>query len=197
MPSTPVRMVAAILVTCIVAASALTGTYAVTRERIIEQQEAAERDALEVVIPEADVFESAEELLDTSREAAGEVPVDGVYRALAADGSPAGWGVRVAPRGYSGPIHMIVGLDRDGLVTGVSIITMTETPGLGTKVATEPGWIDQFVGWEGKDIDSSAKEFDVIAGATRSCVAVRDGVMATGHVYAEVLTEMSRGGEMP
>jgi hypothetical protein len=41
---------------------------------------------------------------------------------------------------------------------------MNETPGLGTKIATEDGWIDQFVGWDGSDITASARDFDAIAG---------------------------------
>ncbi len=196
-PSTPVRMVVTVLLTCMVSASALTATYAMTRDRIIEQEKAAERVAMEVVLPDAETFELDEGLLEASREAAGEVSLDSVYRAEGPDGVPAGWGVRVGPRGYSGPIEMVVGLDREGIVTGVSIIAMTETPGLGTKIATEPGWIDQFTGWEGADIDSAAKDFDSIAGATRSSVAVRDGVMAAGRVYAEVLAVSSGQGETP
>jgi Na+-translocating ferredoxin:NAD+ oxidoreductase subunit G len=188
-------MVSTVLVTCVVAASALTGTYMLTRERIIEQERAAERQALQTVLPGASEFAQAEELLDDAIEAAGDVTVVTVYRADDASGEATGWGVRVAPRGYAGPIQMIVGLDRDGLVTGVSIITMAETPGLGTKIVTEPGWMDQFTGWDGSDIEAAADDFDNIAGATRSAVAIRNGVTAAGLVYSEVLSQESGEGE--
>lgn len=180
-------MIATVLVTCIVAASALTGTYMLTRERIAEQEAAAERRALQQVLPDAETFELVEELLDDAIEAAGEVEVSGIYRAATASGAPAGWGVRAAPRGYAGPVQLIVGLDRDGLVSGVSIITHNETPGLGTKILTEPGWMDQFTGWDGADLETDLRGFDSIAGATKSAVAIRDGVTAAGAVYAAVL----------
>jgi electron transport complex protein RnfG len=187
-------MIAAVLVTCIVAAAALTVTYELTRERIIEQERAAERAALEAVLPGIDTSEPVDDLVAPARGAAGDVPVQAVYRAYDAAGEPIGWGVRVAPRGYSGPVTMIVGLDRDGSVLGVSIITMSETPGLGTKIVTQEGWIEQFAGWQGDDIDASARAFDAIAGATRSSNAVRDGVLAAGHVYAEVLSGLGEEG---
>lgn len=183
-------MILAVLVTCVVAASALTTTYGMTRELIIEQELAAERAALAEVLPDADQFRLEEELREPADEAT-DVSVQGVYVALDAAGAPAGWGIRVAPRGYAGPVQMVVGLDRDGLVLGVSVVTHNETPGLGTKILTEPGWMDQFTGWDGADIESYAQEFDNIAGATKSAVAVRDGVMAAGAVYAEVLADAS------
>lgn len=184
-------MVSTVLVTCVVAASALTVTYSVTRERIIEQERAAERAALKAVLADAEEFVLEEDLVEAAAEAAGDVTVQGVYRAVDTSGGDVGWGVRVASRGYAGPVQMVVGLDRDGLVQGVSIVTHNETPGLGTKILTEPGWMDQFTGWDGTDIDSSARGFDSIAGATKSSVAVRNGVTAAGAVFAAVLADDS------
>jgi Na+-translocating ferredoxin:NAD+ oxidoreductase RnfG subunit len=68
---------------------------------------------------------------------------------------------------------------------------MNETPGLGTKIVTEPGWLEQFEGWESSDLKASSSEFDAIAGATRSSVAVRNGVTAACQVYTEVLSDES------
>lgn len=184
-------MVGAVLATCIIAATSLTLTYELTRERIIEQERAAERAALQAVLPDAEEFEVDEDLLEPAQEAAGDVPVQGVYRAYDSSGALAGWGVRVAPRGYAGPVTMVVGLDRDGTVLGVSIVTMNETPGLGTKIVTEPGWLEQFEGWESSDLKASSSQFDAIAGATRSSVAVRSGVTAACQVYTEVLSAES------
>jgi Na+-translocating ferredoxin:NAD+ oxidoreductase subunit G len=189
--STPLNMIGVVLATCLVAATVLTVTYELTRERILEQERAAERSALTAVLSGAAEFEAAEELFVPAGGAAGDVTLEGVYRALDTNGAISGWGVRVAPRGYSGPVSMVVGLDRDGTVLGVSIITMNETPGLGTKIVTQEGWIEQFEGWEGPNIDASAGQFDAIAGATRSSVAVRNGVVAAGRVYAEVLSAES------
>ncbi len=190
-------MVGTVFVTCLVAASALAATYMLTRDRIAEQEAAAERLALQSVLSGADAFTLAEELLPAAAEAAGDVPVTAVYRATTATGEGAGWGVRLSPRGYAGPVQVVVGLDRDGLVSGVSIITHNETPGLGTKILTEPGWMDQFTGWDGADIAASARGFDNIAGATKSAVAIRNGVTAAGAVYAEVLAGQTEGVQAP
>lgn len=185
--STPFNMVGAVLLTCIVAATSLALTYEVTRDRIAAQERAAEERALRAVLPDAQAFEVADDVLEQSVDAAQESPVTAVYRALGPDGTVVAWGVRVAPRGYAGPIQLVVGLDRDGEVLGVSIISMTETPGLGTKIATVDGWLDQFIGWSGADINASAREFDAIAGATKSSVAVREGVVAAGRVWSAAL----------
>lgn len=188
--STPLNMVTAVLVTCAVAAASLTLTYELTRDRIIAQERAAEERALRTVIAGAEEFEAVPDALDAAVEAGDPIAIAAIYRAHGADGEAMGWGVRAVPRGYSGPIQLIVGLDRAGIVLGVSIITMTETPGLGTKIVTEEGWIDQFEGWDGTDIATDAREFDAIVGATRSSVAVREGVMAAGRVYADVLQSL-------
>lgn len=186
-------MVGAVLATCIIAATALTLTYEVTRERILEQERAAERAALQTVLPDATEFDPVEELMGPAAEAAEGVSVEGLYRSTAPDGELLGWGVRVAPQGYAGPVSMVVGLDRDGTVLGASIITMRETPGLGTKIRTEPGFLEQFEGWDGTDIEAAAREFDAIVGATVSSVAVREGVVAAGRIYDDLLA--TEGGE--
>ena len=48
--------------------------------------------------------------------------------------------------GYStGGLHVLVGVDKGGAVSGVSIMTIGETPGLGTKVQ-DSGFLGQFKG---------------------------------------------------
>lgn len=189
--STPLNMIASVLVTCIVAAAALAFTYQITYQRIIDQEQAAERAALQAVAPDATEFERADELLEPASEAAGKVPVDAIFRAFDGSGEQIGWNIKVAPRGYAGPVTMVVGLDRFGTVLGVSIVTMNETPGLGTKITTTPGWIGQFEGWDSTALDASIRSFDAIAGATRSSSAVRNGVVAACEVYNEVFASLS------
>ncbi|AWF79947.1 electron transport complex subunit RsxG [Microbulbifer sp. A4B17] len=53
----------------------------------------------------------------------------------------------VAPDGYSGPIKMLVGVNRDGTIAGVRVTSHTETPGLGDKVELKKSdWVLQFDG---------------------------------------------------
>ena len=57
------------------------------------------------------------------------------------------------PRRLNGAVTMMVGVDNDGKVTGISIISHTETAGLGATAAadTDAGraFRDQFIGMSG------------------------------------------------
>jgi len=79
-----------------------------------------------------------------------------------------------APDGYSGAINMIMGIDRDGNILGVRVLSHKETPGLGDKIeVAKSDWILKFVG---RSLDNLAPakwavkkdggEFDQFAGAT-------------------------------
>ncbi|TLM79510.1 MAG: FMN-binding protein [Actinobacteria bacterium] len=187
------RLILSVVVTCAVAAAGLSVTYGATKDLIAEQERLAVEKALAEVMGDAAVgatFEQADQaLLDRAVAAAGETPVYAVYAAKSASGETVGWGLKVGPRGYGGPITMVVGLDSSGLVTGVTVVLHNETPGLGTKAIGEPEYLAKFVGVDGKDIEKSAKKVDTITGATKSSRGVRKGVIAAGHVYADVLSK--------
>ena len=52
-----------------------------------------------------------------------------------------------APRGYSGPIHLLVGIRSDGQLLGVRVTQHRETPGLGDRIETRQSpWILGFAG---------------------------------------------------
>jgi electron transport complex protein RnfG len=188
------KLIAAVLIACVASALGLGATYGVTRDRIAEQERIAEQRSLREAFEGADEFERIEDeaVLDAADEAGDDV-VEAVYRALDEGGEHVGWGLRVAPRGYGGPIRMVVGLTRNGEVTGVSIISLNETPGLGTQVS-EPGFLAQFGGWDAGTIEEEAKGMDAVSGATKSSNAVRKGLLAAGHVYQQVLGDRE-GGE--
>lgn len=192
-PSGPVRLIASVVVTCAVAAAGLSVTYAATKDRIAEQERIAVERALAHVLGDAadgaQFTEVDEETLAAAREAAGETPVEAVFRAASSAGELAGWGVRVSPRGYGGPMSMVVGLDRDGKVVGVTVVTHRETPGLGDKVIASAEYLGRFVGLESAQIEAGAKGVDTVIGATKSSRGVRRGVVAAGHVWADVLSE--------
>ena len=53
----------------------------------------------------------------------------------------------IAPDGYSGAINMIMGVDRDGNILGVRVLSHKETPGLGDKIeVAKSDWILSFAG---------------------------------------------------
>jgi len=50
------------------------------------------------------------------------------------NGEAAGYAVKVTASGSQGSIEMMVGVDAEGAVTGVSVVNHSETSGIGTKV---------------------------------------------------------------
>lgn len=81
---------------------------------------------------------------------------------------------KVSGSGYAGPIDCMMGIDRNGHITGVRVIKHKETPGLGDKIEAAKGhWIYEF---EGKSLGDPPPEkwgvkkdggvFDQFAGAT-------------------------------
>ena len=79
------------------------------------------------------------------------------------------YAVKAVPVGYAGDIEMMVGINSQGLVTGVEIINMSETAGLGANAKGNTEWLAQFLG-NGKD------KLDSITGATITSKAIQKGV---------------------
>lgn len=80
----------------------------------------------------------------------------------------------IAPSGYSGPIHMLVGIYENGQVAGVRVVKHRETPGLGDAVSiTHSNWI---LGFNNKSLSNPTErdwkvkrdggQFDQFTGAT-------------------------------
>jgi len=68
-----------------------------------------------------------------------------IYRVFD-DGEPVAALIAMTARdGFSGSIRILVGIDVDGVVTGVRILQHRETPGLGDKIESKrSNWIHQF-----------------------------------------------------
>ncbi|MEW6446417.1 MAG: electron transport complex subunit RsxG [Pseudomonadota bacterium] len=110
----------------------------------------------------------------------------------------------VAPNGYSGAIHLLVGMDRDGRIGGVRVVSHKETPGLGDPIEEEKSdWIRVFGGRslhdpEGKGwgVKKDGGAFDQFTGATitpRAVVrAVRDALHYFERHRAQLLEEAGR-----
>ena len=195
MTESPIRLVLAVVITCAVASGSLAGTYLLTRDRILQQDQQAEARSLAAAYQGADDFEPVtdEETLKRAQDAAGEPQVQALFKVVG--GQDAGWALKMAPRGYGGRIQMVVAMDRSGKVLGVSILSMNETPGLGTQVK-EPDFLAQFEGWSAGTIEADAKNLDAIAGATKSSRGVTKGIVGAAHVFEDVLQgEEVAGGE--
>ena len=89
-----------------------------------------------------------------------------------------GYVVEVTPSGFGGNLDVMVGVDNDGVCTGVSIISHAETSGLGAN-ATKESFRDQFVGKSGTvAVTKDGGEINALTGATITSRAVSNGVTA-------------------
>ena len=108
-------------------------------------------------------------------------------------GEDVGWVVQTTATGSQGPITMMVGVGLDGGVTGVSIVSHSETPNIGTKVVADQSVLDRFIGMShaGGEItvNSGSNRFDGISGATVSSRGVTAGVNAALDAVAGLLVK--------
>ncbi len=174
------RLTITLLTICAVVALALAGVNAITKDRIAAVKAEKTAKAISAVLPGV---QKVKEIPFT--DATGMVTK--VYQSdmsLSNDSNTAfGYVVEVAPSGFGGAITMMVGVGLDGKVLGISIISHTETPGLGAVAAqnTDKGnaFRDQFIGLGGGiTIGGGDNQIDALSGATISSQAIVDGVNA-------------------
>ena len=164
-PNEMVRLTVTLLVICVVCSLCLGLVNAVTAGPIAEAERAKTEAAMAEVLP-ADSYEEIPYLTD------GTI-VTKVYQA-----GDQGYVVQVSPSGFGGVIDMMVGVDLNGTCTGVSIISMSETAGLGANASKEE-FRAQFVGQTGSvAVTKDGGTIDAITGATITSRAVSDGVTA-------------------
>ena len=164
-------------VICLMATLVLAVTYEVTKPQIDVSMKNEEKEALELILPEADSF--------------NEKTKDGIdyYEALKGK-ELIGYCVKTVGNGYSGFIRIIVGIDLNGVITGVEVIEHSETPGLGAKIEEikpgekSPWFLKQFVGKPASEIEVN-KNIDAITGATVSSKAVTEAVNKAVSEFSE------------
>ena len=162
------RLALTLLAITAVVAAALAGVNSITAPAIAELNAQKTQEAIELVLPGG-----GEEKSDFPATAL-------VSKVYAGD---AGYAVEVTPGGFDNTITMMVGVDTEGKVLGISIIKHTETAGLGAVAAagTPAGesFRGQFVGASGSvSVTKDGGTMDAITGATITSRAICVGVNA-------------------
>lgn len=179
-----------LLVICLVVALALGFVNGITADKIAALQEQAKQESLQAVFPDATFNEV--EIGDEQLAVATEYGVELMYIYEVADGS--GYAIEVGPSGFSGTIDMIVGINADGSVAGISVISNTETAGIGTNVCSDKpnrngvGVLSQFIGLTATadnpfTVNSGSNRVDAISGATVTTKAITTGVNAASVIF--------------
>jgi electron transport complex protein RnfG len=164
-------------------------TYRLTADRIAANEKARIEQSLQPALAglfyDSDVTESRI-VLAPPHDLPGSGPAI-VYRVYAAGEPVAALFVVTAMDGYSGPIRILLGVDMDGVVTGLRILEHRETPGLGDRIeATRSDWVHQFDGRSlgnpeaaGWAIGVDGGEFDQLTGASITPRAVVKAIRQT------------------
>ncbi len=169
------------------------GVQLLTADRIAASQRAEQLKRLGEVIPheryDNELLEDTLEFMEPSLNRRKPVVA---YRARK-NGQPVAAAFKVAaPNGYSGTINVLVGINYDGTISGVRILTHQETPGLGDNIQlSRTPWV---LGFEGKSLHNPTLKqwavkkdggvFDQFTGATISPRAVV-GVVKRTLLYFE------------
>lgn len=175
-----VKLALTLLVTCAIVAGLLGAVNGVTEEPIAAINKAKTEAAMKAVVADpSSTFSDMLEITDSMTAAAAtyKTVVTEVYE-VQAGGAPVGYAVKLNASGSQGTIEMMVGVDSENTVTGVSVVSHKETSGIGTKVVgNENGVLDQFIGMShaGGDL-AVGKNVDAITGATVSSKGVTSGV---------------------
>jgi electron transport complex protein RnfG len=192
----------------LITAALLATTHVNTKDRIAEaKREVAKRALLEIVPLERHSNDLLVDTLDipavywtTLGIKDGQVNIARKGNELVAVIVPS-----VAPDGYSGEIQMMVGINVDGTVAGVRVVSHRETPGLGDKVDIKKNnWILGFngksltnpkpVGWK---VKKDKGTFDQFTGATITPRAVVQQVLKTLQYYKEDRARLLKAANQP
>lgn len=183
--NTIIKDAVALFVITLVAGLLLGVVNQVTKEPIAASQLKAKNEAYEKVFLENHVFEENPEITEKLQGNSFQgAEIAEVLEAKDEQGNVAGYVMNLlAKEGYGGDIAIVAGVQKDGKLTGISVLSHSETAGLGAK-CTEESFTSQFDGLQGPVISysktgkSSENEFDAISGATITSSAVMKGINA-------------------
>jgi electron transport complex protein RnfG len=172
------RLILVLSIVAFACGAILAVTYEMTREPIRSASEARLFQALRRVVPEVS---GTPQPVDVASDDGASVR----FFCFPESGAVA-FSVRT-DQGYGGGIELLVGLDRDGRITGLDVLTHNETPGLGSQILN-PSFRNPFVGrsLEGSDwrLTKEGGSVEGISGATISSRAVCDALRRAMTLYS-------------
>ena len=189
------NMVLVLTLVCLGASAAVAVVYAVTKDPIAAASVAKTNKAIEEVVPQFDNNPS-EEVLMVAADLQKPEETNKVYVAKKG-GEVVGYAVEsTTKKGFGGAFSIMVGFTPDGKVFNTSVLSHSETPGLGAKI-TDKGshFITQ---WKGKNltdgsVNISVKKdggyIDAITASTISSRAFCDAMERAANTFSNINTE--------
>lgn len=150
--------------------------YGVCNPVIIANAEKTANENRRELLPDADDFTQYEGDLVSSSD--GKVSITDCYTA----NNGAGAVMTINTNSFGGTLTMMVGVDKDGAITGVKVTSHADTPGLGTKNFTDD-YLGQYTGLTSDTIVEDVKkestvdaDFTYMSGASVTGEALQEGV---------------------
>lgn len=192
----------------LVAGLLLGGVYEITKKPREKQVELSKQKSYQEVISEASTFNEINVNIDEIKSKLKEeniteknAIVEKCIEALDKEGNIIGYVITVTSKeGYGGDITFSVGFNTENKITGISILTINETPGLGKNVEEDKFLAQYKQNSNGlyvvnKSSDSEGINIDAVSGATISSTAMTKGVNAA-KITADYLLNNSKGDEV-
>jgi len=175
------NMTICLFVTCVVCSALLALVYSVTSDPIAAAVKAKTKKAIAAVVPE---FDSVSDMQ--------EIDVEGTayqYYTVSREGKPVGYAVLSYTNGFGGRLSLIVGIAEDGTVYNTSVLSHSETPGLGAK-CTQDDFSSQFKGWNASQkkliVKKDGGDVDAITASTITSRAYALAVANAVKVWAVI-----------
>ena len=168
----------------IITAFLLSLTYVVTKDTIAASEKNKMDQLRKEVVAAADTFKQ----VDVSASA-----VDGLKKVeayLASNGK--GAAIQTTVKGYGGDLVIITGIDENGKVLAVKVVSTASTPGLGSKTENST-FLSQFVGSDKNfTLGKTSGDGSVVAvtGATVSSKAMLNSVNAAKSIFEKIKGEL-------
>ena len=180
-PKFVLKVAGTLTVISLITAALLGLVDGVTRDKIAEIEAEKTRIAMSAVAPAGSEFTDKQEI---SAEVAAAAAAQG-GKVLELYGVKAGGCVmKISASGSQGSIVMMVGVDANKAITGISVVSHSETSGIGTKVVGNElndagvGVLDQFIGLSGSGSLVVKKNITPITTATVSTKGITMGANA-------------------
>ena len=161
-------------VICVIVTGALAATNGVTAPIIQAATEAAETAARTELLPEADSFTEVKDVAVEN--------VSGIYTA----DNGAGAAITASAKGYGGDVVIMVGINADGNIEGITVTQQTETKGIGSNVVDNPEYLAQYSGLSAAEPLVLNEDVDARTSATVSSTAVINAVNAAIEAYNQI-----------
>lgn len=180
-------MVLCLFGTTLICSAVLAGVYAVTKEPIEETNKAILTASISKVLPEGG------EISDAQTCEVGGQPSECWFSMK--DGQMVGVAVKSTVVGFGGPLTILVGILPDGTIYNTSVLSHSETPGLGAK-CTDENFFGQFKGWNPEQkkllVKKDGGDVDAI---TASTITSRAYTLAVQNALYALTTLPLEGGE--